>query len=137
MNVIEEIKSRLSKYPDVRFTTDDCSITVLPDSAEGFHVTLTENSSDSFTVSFAGWHEDFADPKEALNVFAFGLSDECRLREYRRGEFAYKWTLESCEDGEWKAESTTALLLFPFWRKVEVRQLQNKSLIRGDNGNRD
>ena len=137
MNVIEEIKSKLSKYPDVRFTTDDCSITVLPDSADGFDVTLTENSSDNFTVSFAGWHEDFADPQEALNVFAFGLSDECRLREYRRGGFAYKWTLESCEDGEWKAESTTALLLFPFWRKLEVRQLQNKSFIRKENGIRD
>lgn len=130
MNLIEEIKSRLSKYPEVRFTSDDCSITVLPDAEEGFPVTLTENSSDSFTISFAGWHEDFTEAEEALNVFAFGLSNECRLREYRRGGFAYKWTLEAREDGEWKAESTTALLIFPFWKKVEVRQLQNKLFSR-------
>jgi hypothetical protein len=130
VNLFDEIKSRLGKYPDVRFTTDDCSITVLPNSAEGFTVTLTENSSNSFTVSFEGWHEDFVEAEEALNVFAFGLSDECRLLEYRRGGFAYKWTLESCEDGEWKAESTTALLIFPFWRKVEVRQLRNKLISR-------
>ena len=137
MNVIDEIKSRLSKYPEVRFTADDCSITVLPASSQGFPVTLTQNSSDSFTISFAGWHEDFADAEAALNAFAFGLSDECRLREYRRGGFAYKWTLESCEDGEWKAESTTALLIFPFWRKVEVHQLQNKALIIKEYGTSD
>jgi hypothetical protein len=128
MNVIDEIKRRLSKYPHIKFSNDACSITVLPASSEGFSVTLTEGSGNGYTVSFEGWHEDFEDAGEALNVFAFGLSDECRLREYRRGGFAYKWTLESWEDGDWKEESTTALLFFPFWRKVEVRHLQNKLL---------
>jgi hypothetical protein len=130
MNVIDEIKRRLSKYPHITFSSDACSITVLPASSEGFSVTLTEGSGNGYTVSFEGWHEDFEDADEALNVFAFGLSDECRLREYRRGGFAYKWTLESREDGDWKAESTTALVFFPFWRKVEVRHLQNKLLSR-------
>ena len=128
MSLIEEIKNRLLKYPHVHFTSDDCSITVLPISADGFPVTVTENSSNGFTISFAGWHEDFENKEEALNVFAFGLSDQCRLREYRRGGFAYKWTLESWEDGQWKADSTTALFFFPFWRKLEVRNLQNKAL---------
>src|SRR5215813_12637481 len=130
MNVIEEIKRRLSKCPDVQFSSDACSITILPVSSEGFSVTVTETSSSGYTVSFEGWHEDFEDANEALNVFAFGLSDECRLREYRRGGFAYKWTLESWEDGQWKANSTTALFFFPFWRKLEVLHLQNKLLGR-------
>src|SRR5262245_36227173 len=130
MNVIEEIKRRLSKYPDVQFSSDACSITILPISAEGFSLTVTETSCNGYTVSFEGWHEDFEDGSEAMNVFAFGLSDECRLRQYRRGGYAYKWTLESWEDGDWKEESTTALVFLPFWRKVEVRQLQNKLLSR-------
>jgi len=125
MSVIDEIKNRLRKYPQLRFTSDECSITVLPSSDEGFPVTLVQNSSNSFTVSLAGWHEDFPDAEAALNAFAFGLSDECRLREYRRGGYAYKWTLESMEDGQWKADSTTALFFFPFWKKAEVRYLQN------------
>ncbi len=135
MKVIDEIKRRLSKYPDIQFSSDDCSITVLPVSPEGFSVTVTEMSGNGYTVFFEGWHEDFEDANEVLNVFAFGLSDECRLREYRRGGFAYKWTLESWEDGDWREESTTAQVFFPFWRKVEVRHLQNKLLSRKNEWN--
>ena len=132
MKLIEEIKSRLSKYPDVRAESDESSITVLPASTTGFSVTLTENQGNGYTVSFEGWHEDFENADEAMNAFAFGLSDEARLREYRRGGFSYKWTLESWEDGEWIEQSTTALFFFPFWMKLEVRYLQNNLLTRKD-----
>lgn len=91
-------------------------------------VTITKNSSDSYTVFFNGWHEDFESPEEASNVFALGLSDECRLREYRRGEFAYKWTVESLEEGKWEEQSTTGLFIFPFWRTRRLHYLQNKLL---------
>src|SRR5262249_14251262 len=47
------------------------------------------------TVYFNGWHENFSDPSEALDCFVFGLSDECRLKEHRRGNVAYRWTVES------------------------------------------
>jgi hypothetical protein len=104
----------------------------LPASSEGFSVSVTETSSNSYTVSFEGWHEDFEDASEALNVIAFGLSGECRLREYRRGGYAYRWTLEALEDGVWKEESTTALIFFPFWKKTKVRYLQNKLISRND-----
>jgi hypothetical protein len=130
MKVIEEIKSRLSKYPDVRMESDASSVTVLPVSAEGFSVALTENIGNGYTVSFEGWHEEFEDAEEAMSVFALGLSDECRLREYRRGGFPYKWTVEFWEDGQWMEQSTTGLFFFPFWLKSEVRYLQNKLLSR-------
>lgn len=130
MKVIEEIKSRLSKYPDVRMESDASSVTVLPVSAEGFSVALTENLGNGYTVSFEGWHEEFGDAEEAMNVFALGLSDECRLREYRCGRFPYKWTVEFWEDGQWMEQSTTGLFFFPFWLKSEVRYLQNKLLSR-------
>lgn len=128
MNLIEQIKTRLSKYPEARYESNASSITVLPISAEGFSVGLTINPGNGFTVSFEGWHEEFEDAEEALNVFAWGLSDECRLCEYRRGRFPYKWTVEYWEDGEWTQQSTTGLIFFPFWRKVEAHYLQNKLL---------
>ena len=63
---------------------------------------------------FNGWREDFQQPEEALDCFAFGLSDECRLKETRRGSFAYRWTVESKQNGEWVADSETGLFLSRF-----------------------
>jgi hypothetical protein len=131
MNLIDNIKTRLSKYPDIRYESDASSITVFPHSPDGFAVTLVVNGGNVYTISFAGWHEDFEGEEEAQNAFAFGLSYECRLKEYRRGNFAYKWTVEYLDDdGQWKEESTTGLLLFPFWKRSTVRYLQNNLLRR-------
>lgn len=131
MNLIDDIKTRLSKYPHARYESDASSITVFPHSPDGFAVTLVVNDGNVYTISFQGWHEDFEGEEEALNVFAFGLSYECRLKEYRRGNFAYKWTVEYLDDeGQWQEESTTGLLLFPFWKRSTVRYLQNNLLHR-------
>ena len=62
-------------------------LVVLPTSNHGFSVGLDVSQSHC-TVSFNGWHEDFQKEDEALDCFAFGLSDECRLKECRRGNFA-------------------------------------------------
>lgn len=124
MNVIEEIKAKLQKYPQAQYESDDDSISVFPISDDGFTVSLVV-SQDSYTLSFNGWHEDFQNKEEALNCFAFGLSSDCRLKEYRRGRFAYRWTVESKEDGCWVEDSTTGLFLFPFWMRKEIAYLQN------------
>jgi hypothetical protein len=130
MNIIEEIKARLQKYPHANYESRVDSISVYPASAEGFTVELTVNRN-SYTVSFNGWHEDFQDEEEALNCFAFGLSTDCRLKEYRRGGLTYKWTVEFKEDGVWVEESSTGLFLFPFWTKKEIRYLQNNLIAEG------
>jgi hypothetical protein len=124
MDAIEEIKERLRKYPHVRYEVGASSISVLPTSDNGFTVGLYV-AQDRYTVSFNGWHEHFPEPDEALECFAFGLSDECRLKECRRGSFAYRWTVESMQNGEWVTDSETGLFLFPFWMKKRVRYLQN------------
>ena len=128
MNVVDEIKDRLVKYPAARYFSSTGSITVLPLSEEGFTVELTVNGADSYTISFNGWHEEFQDREEALNVFALGLSTHCRLREYRRGRFAYKWTVDFKDGDEWEEQSTTGLLIFPFWLKANIHVLQNNLL---------
>ena len=131
MNPIEQIKERLRKYPEVKYEADASSIVVLPASSDGFAVGLDVNGSQ-FTVSFNGWHEDFTTEEEALECFAFGLSDECRLREHRRGNFPYRWAVESKQDGEWVTDSETGLAFFPFWRRTEVVYLRNQLIKSND-----
>lgn len=41
---------------------------------------------------------------------------------------AYKWAAESREDGDWEMFSETGLLFFPYWRRSEIRYLQNNPL---------
>ena len=129
MTVIEEIKSKLQKYPHAKYESDNASISVFPTSDTGFTVGLVVNRN-SCTVSFNGWHEEFQNEEEAVNCFAFGLSSDCRLKEYRRGRFPYKWTVESRENGAWVEDSTTGLFLFPFWMRNECRYLQNNLISR-------
>ncbi|HKR59369.1 MAG TPA: hypothetical protein VJS64_06510 [Pyrinomonadaceae bacterium] len=131
MNPIEEIKSRLRKYPDVKYESTASSITVLALSDTGFNVGF-EGAAGRYTVFFNGWHEEFSDAGEALDCFAFGLSDECRLKEHRRGHFAYRWTVEAKQNGQWVPDSETGLFLFPFWKHSEVVYLQNNLISRDE-----
>ena len=131
MNPIDEIKAKLRNYPNVQSESTDSSISVLPSSDTGFNVTL-DIASGNYTVSFNGWHEDFSDLSDAMECFAFGLSDECRLKEHRRGQFAYRWTVESKHHGQWVADSETGLFLFPFWKRAEVVYLQNNLISRDE-----
>ena len=109
----------------MRYESDGSSITVFADSDNGFDVNLTIDGGNSYMVSFDAWHEETESEDEALNLFALGLSNECRLKEYQRGKYSYKWTMELLEEGQWSEYSTTSLLLFPFWKKRSVRYLQN------------
>ena len=86
MNAFELIKNKLKKYPQITFKETENLVSVLPTSNKGFTVSL-ELNQDIFTVFYNGWHEDFKSEEEALNCFALGLSNECRLEEFcRNGE---------------------------------------------------
>ncbi len=122
MNSIEEVKEKLKNYPELEWEEENSTISVTP--KDGFTVWLTESEEDC-TVGFNGWHEEFSDKSEALNCFAFGLSDKCRLKVYCRGSTEYKWVMESYENGIWVSYSTTALIFIPFWRKKQIKYLQN------------
>ena len=131
MNPIDEIKVRLRRYPSAKYESNASSISVLPASDAGFTVSL-DVARGRYTVSFNGWHEEFSDAGEALDCFAFGLTEECRLKEYRRGKFSYRWLVESKQNGKWVADSETGLLIFPFWKRKEVVYLQNNLITSGD-----
>jgi len=44
---------------------------------------------------------------------------------FSAGQFEYKWILEHKKDNAWIEESETGLLLFPFWRKKNIKYYQN------------
>ena len=46
----------------------------------------------------------------------------------RRGGMDYKWQLEFLKDGNWPDDTTTALLLLPFFLPKHERVLQNHML---------
>ena len=123
---LDEIRKKLRKYPLLSVVDEGDAITVKATTTEGFDVSFFCDG-DGYTVGFAGWHELFSPvgPDSALECFAFGLSDSARLHVHSRGGMDYRWTLESLENGEWRKDSTTCLLLFPFSRKKTVRYLRN------------
>ena len=123
-SAIEAIREKLQRYPQLRAEETATSITVEPQQSDGFPVRLDEHGR-GYTVSFAGWHEEFDTESEALNCFAFGLSESCRLRVLGRGSFDYHWTVQHLRDGAWHDDSKTGLLFFPFWLRRRERYLQN------------
>ena len=125
MSPIDSIKHRLTRYPNTRYEERDGRITVFPADDSCFEVSLSVGV-DEYIVSFFGWQEHFTEPEDVLNCFAFGLSEQCRLKISYRGTTPHRWTVESMKGGRWVEDSTTGLLLFPFWRKREVKYFQNR-----------
>ncbi len=127
MNVIEKVRDSLkTKHTDLRYTEKNGTIVVHALSPNGFDVSISED----LTVRFDGWHEHFDSPEEALECFVFGLSDHCRLKITLRGNSPCKWTLESLEEGKWIEDSTTGLLIVPFWRAERIEYRQN-NVVKG------
>jgi len=125
MSVLDTIRDRLkTKHPTLRYTESNGSIVVHAPMPGGFEVSINEG----LVVGYDGWHEQFDAEDKALDCFAFGFSDQCRLKVTLRGKLAYKWTLESLVDGTWDEESTTGLLFFPFWRAARIEYRQNNLL---------
>lgn len=124
MNAIETILKKLEKYPQLTYTHDGDSVTIDAPSESGFSVWLTVNNP-GFTVGFDGWHEEFQDEAGALDAFAFGLGDQCRLKVTKRGDMDCKWIVEGKSEDGWTEDSTTGLIFVPFWKKKIVEYRQN------------
>ena len=126
--VIRRIRDRAARHPELLVTEAPGWIEVRPPGVASFAIVLVDQAT-SYTVYFEGWHEECAGMDEALDLVAMGLSDSVRLRVVRRGTVDCSWTLEVRTPDGWEAESTTGRLLFPFWKRREMRYLQN-SVIR-------
>jgi len=124
MKSIELIKKLLNEIPELNFEEEDNYISVSPSDKNGFTVWISIEKNN-YTVGYDGWHEEFEDENDAFGCFIYGLTNKCRLKVFKRGEFTYNWTMEAKGDGFWKIFSSTTLLFFPFWRKREIVFLQN------------
>ena len=124
MTAVERLVEALQKHPEVPYSVEADWITVPAPSPTGFSVALS-SGPEGFTVYFDGWHEEFTSEVGALNCFALGLSEQCRLKVYRRGNTDYRWTLEYRAGQQWAEGSTTGLLFFPFWRNRVTMYRQN------------
>jgi|SRR5690554_114364 len=122
MDIIAEIKERLKKYPNLPVNSDSNTVSVKPEN--GFTV-WAESQGNLITIGFEGWHEEFDNPEEALNCFAWGLSNECRIKVVSRGGKPHKWVVQRLENGSWVNESTVGLLFFQFWRRKSTKYVQN------------
>src|SRR4051794_19378350 len=101
MGAIERITERLRQHPGLAYRVAGGSITVEPPTPDGFPVSLT-GGPGNWVVGFAGWHEHFASEDAALDCFAFGLSDRCRLRVHYRGPVPYRWVVEGRTADGWR-----------------------------------
>lgn len=132
MRTIEKIENKLKKHPSVKYALTGDTITFNAMDDTGFSVWLMERKP-GYTVGYDGWHEQFDDEEEALQAFAFGLSDECRLKVIRRGNTDCAWIVEGKDDvGNWSGTSTTGLLFTPFWRKKSIVYRQNRLITQDD-----
>ena len=121
---LEGLKDKLAKRPELKYIARGNYIRVEPHGENGFSASIFVSGSQA-TVSFDGWHATFSSIETALEYFARGFSDHCRLRVSRRGDFEHMWTLEYLVEGVWLKESTVGLHWFPFWRREEVVIRQN------------
>jgi len=132
MPIVDAIRNRLDHLSSIKpscfkYMIEDDAITVFPASTEGFEVSLHDNQN-YYLVNFGGWREVFKSEKEAVDYFAFGLSSNCRLKVYYRGEEPYRWIVEAKNGKQWKKTNKLRRFVYPFWRKQKVVYLQNRLL---------
>ena len=130
MDAVAQLVELLQGHPDLKLDVFGGTVTVEPRTDDGFTVSLTEGAGEWVVtfggVGFDGWHKRFTSEDAALDWFAFGLSDGCRLRVRYRGRCPYSWTLEEWTEGEWRAVgTTTSRMLFPPWRRPRDEYHQN------------
>ena len=125
-SALNRIREKLKNYPDLKTEIYDDSIIILPRTENEFQVTIEIDEYGKYTVFFESWHDHFDNEEDALNCFAFGLSEDCRLKIIYRGEKPNAWITEFKENGNWKKYSTTSLIRLNFWKKKKVIYKQNK-----------
>ena len=91
VDLFDEVKSRLKKYPELTIEEDSNFISATPAHKEGFDVWFSKDK-EKYTVGYWGWHQHFerSNSEDALVCYAFCLSNERRLKVTYRGGKTYK-----------------------------------------------
>ncbi|MFN4151466.1 MAG: hypothetical protein ACK4IX_11020 [Candidatus Sericytochromatia bacterium] len=123
---INKIKEKISSFKDLKIIEEnDKSITLKPEHDKSFPITLIIEGN-KYLVHFKGWNSTLDTEEEALDLLAFGLSDDCRLQVVFAGKIECKWILEVKENNKWVKSGEEKIALIPFWQKKKVEYFQNK-----------
>jgi hypothetical protein len=132
MTIIDEIVSRMARYPLAEIRANDTSVTYYPASHDEFIVRLIVDqagSEERYRVFYAGCCQEKADREGSIINFGFGLSTGCRVREFSRLGVPYRWVTEIQALSGWKGYWEDLNPAGPFWqvwRSTQVRVLQNR-----------
>jgi hypothetical protein len=135
MNVIEQLIEVLKRNPQVRHEFRADAIRALAPDSSGYEVALLMHAQDYYTVYLATWRMEFTDQNSAIGTFLAGLSECYRLKVASRGNLDYRWTIQYREGDGWRNGSTVGLFRYKFWRRRQIRYLQNRLLLLSENGN--
>ncbi len=91
-------------------------------------MTLERDSmNNEYTIGFGEvGHVHVAGAQEALEWFAFALSDECRLKTVYRDKTPVRGTIEKKTRDGWETVNETVVMLPLFWRPKRIETKQNK-----------
>jgi len=124
MDIIDLIRQKVAKFPQLRYGAGPRHIHIDAPFDHGFAIDVTVTMK-GIVVAFDRWYERFDNPEDALACFDFAFSDRCRVRVDRAGSTDFRWTLECRYDDEWEKDTSVTSMLYPFWKPVYSRYLQN------------
>jgi hypothetical protein len=135
--IIDEIVSRMGRYPLAEIRANASSVTYYPPSPDGFIVRVIvdqRGSEERYRVYYAGCCQKEANREGSIRDFGFGLSTGCRVREFSRCGVPYRWITEIEAFTGWKGYWEEIDFSGPFWqlwRPRQVRVLQNRLIDLG------
>jgi hypothetical protein len=129
MSAIEQIKKKLLEYPEVTYQDEDNTFIIYSKTPKGFDIIVIKDPNE-YIVCFGNCHTHFDSDKEVVDFVGFGLSDNCRVREFKRGNKAYKWIIESKEGDDWQCCYITGSFFFPFWKSKSEVVYQNRIIVK-------
>lgn len=102
------------------------ALTVSASGPEGFTMAATVDDG-RFVLYFDDWFEEFESEEMARQMFEAALNGKARLKVDALAGKRWRWTLElQCDDGTWRAESTTGHVLWRFWGQQSSFYLRNE-----------
>ena len=123
---INEIKKRLSIFPELPLVQEGNSIFIEPKDSNGFKVILDDNKTE-FVLFCDGWsYELFTNSEITARAFILALTSAARLLVREKKQQRYWWLLETCLNNKWGGiEVTFRPGKFHTFAKKKIYYLQN------------
>lgn len=129
MSILEFAEAILKRFPELSYEVGENQITVARPNDRGFSVWfLNYGSHSKYEVGFDRVWMPIEDAYEAINCFAWALTDRCLLRTEKQGDNAISWAPGCIYGDEWRGLGPE-FRKYPslsFWKRKTVEYLQNE-----------